>query len=147
VRPVPEVGRCRGAEPAEPQVRHVQRLGGTAAAPARDQRVLARRRDPVATTPSGRHLVLPSSTGQQQLLPKLAPTATGRAEDVQKDHLLRHVAGRGQGACQLPTARPVYGRSVRARTRPVFRRFPAIAAGLRQVRTKRCPRYRGLSSL
>jgi len=137
VRPVPEVGRSRGAEPAEPQVRHVQRLGGTAAAPARDQRVLARRRAPVATASSGRHLVLPSSTGQQQLLPKLAPTATGRAEDVQKDHLLRHVAGRDQGAGRLPAARPVLGRSVRARTRPVFHRFPATTAGLRQVRTKR----------
>lgn len=142
VRPASAVDRGRGggAEPAEPQVRHVQRLDGPAAAQARDQRVLAHRGAAVvaaapaaAASGSGRRGVLPTATGQ--LVPALASAAAAdQREDVQEDHLLRDAAGRGARARRLPAAAVAVAvavaglsvRSVRLRPEPVLGRFPTV---------------------
>lgn len=137
MRSVPEVDRGGGAQPAEPQVRHVQRLDGPATAPARDQRVLAHRRAAVVAAAAAasaapcrrRRRVLSTATGQ--LLPALAPAATAGREDVQADYLLRDPTGRGPYAHRLSAAAAAVAgelsvRPVRARPGPVLRRFPTV---------------------
>lgn len=134
MRTVPPVGRGRGAEPAEPQVRHIQRLVGTAAATARDQRVLTSggvvvASATVATVSDGRGSVLPAAAATRKLLPTLATAAAtaARREDVETDHLLRDPAGRDPATGQLSVATAaagLCGRSVRARPWSLLDRFP-----------------------
>lgn len=158
VRPVPAVrrgGAGAGAGPAEPQVRHVQRLGGTPAAQARDQRVLARRRGAdgavaVSGRVHGRH-VLPT-TATRVLLPTVAAAAAaaaGRAH-VQTDHLLRDAAGRGATAagCSRVRVATSAGRWRQWRLRATVASAAAgrrlSAGGRRPVRSRARPVLRRL---